>query len=71
MDPEIKTVIVGGGKGCRAILELALEGRLQTISMKVLCVVDRPGEITASTWIVQVIPSNPAADTAMLVRKGK
>lgn len=40
MELEVKTVIVGGGKGCRAILELAVEGRLSTISMLVLCVVD-------------------------------
>lgn len=36
----MKTAIIGGGKGCRAILELALSGRLQTISLKVMCVVD-------------------------------
>jgi glycine cleavage system H lipoate-binding protein len=31
----------------------------------------RPGEITAATWIVQVIPANLAADMAALVRKVK
>jgi two-component system, NtrC family, sensor kinase len=36
----MKTIVIGGGKGCRAILELAVEGRLKTLSLDVLCVVD-------------------------------
>lgn len=37
---HMKAVIVGGGKGCRAIIELALSGFLKELSLEILCVVD-------------------------------
>lgn len=47
----MKTAIIGGGKGCSDILEMTLSGRLRTISMKVMCVVDldpeAPGMVLA------------------------
>ncbi len=36
----MKTVIVGGGKGCRAILQLLDAGRLRELGMDVAYVVD-------------------------------
>ena len=54
--------MVGGGKGCRDILELALEGRLQTISMQVMCVVDNdphaPGAAFAQEHNIPVLQIN-------------
>ncbi len=53
MSPAIhmKAVIVGGGKGCRAIIELALSGFLRELSLEILSVVDpddsAPGMIYA------------------------
>lgn len=36
----MKTAIIGGGKGCRAILEMIVQKRLQILSPKIMCVVD-------------------------------
>jgi len=36
----MKTAIVGGGKGCRAILEMVFTGRLHSFPLEVICVVD-------------------------------
>lgn len=36
----MKTVIIGGGKGCQAIIELARGAFLQELSLDVVCVVD-------------------------------
>lgn len=48
---HMKTVIVGGGKGCRAIIQLAQSGFLTELSLEILCVVDpdtnAPGVIYA------------------------
>jgi two-component system NtrC family sensor kinase len=48
---HMKAVIVGGGKGCRAIIELALSGFLKELSLEILSVVDpdenAPGMIYA------------------------
>ncbi len=46
----MKTAIIGGGRGCRDILELALEGRLKTISLNVLCVVDPSPEAPGAVY---------------------
>ena len=47
----MKTAIIGGGKGCKAILEMIQQERLQLLSLEVLCVVDpnddAPGVIFA------------------------
>jgi len=57
----MKTAIIGGGKGCRDILELALEGRLQTISLRVMCVIDpspdAPGMAYAREHNIPVLDS--------------
>jgi len=36
----MKAAIVGGGKGCRAILEMLFQNRLSFLGLEVLCVVD-------------------------------
>ncbi|MFW5741582.1 MAG: PAS domain-containing protein, partial [Myxococcota bacterium] len=36
----MKTVFVGGGRGCRAVLELVVQRRLATLSLEILGVVD-------------------------------
>lgn len=36
----MKTAIIGGGKGCRAILEMIVQKRLQILSPQIMCVVD-------------------------------
>jgi PAS domain S-box-containing protein len=36
----MRTVIIGGGKGCRAIIDLAQGGFLRELVMKIICVVD-------------------------------
>jgi len=36
----MKTVIIGGGKGCRAIIELSLGGFLKELPIDICCVVD-------------------------------
>ena len=36
----MKTAIVGGGRGCRAILEMVISGRLHSFPLEILCVVD-------------------------------
>ena len=36
----MKTSIIGGGKGCRAILELAAQGRLKQLDLDIQFVVD-------------------------------
>ena len=36
----MKTVFVGGGEGCRAVLELVVQKRLATLSLDILGVVD-------------------------------
>ena len=36
----MKTAIIGGGKGCRAILEMIVQERLQVLSPEIICVVD-------------------------------
>jgi len=36
----MKAAIIGGGHGCKAILELLVEGRLRELQLEVLCVVD-------------------------------
>jgi hypothetical protein len=49
----MKTVIVGGGRGCLAILELLDAGHLQELKMEAVCVVDSypeaPGAYGSST----------------------
>jgi len=47
----MKTVFVGGGQGCRAVLELVVQERLATLSLEILGVVD-------------IDPSAPAMDYA-------
>ncbi|MCU0692907.1 MAG: PAS domain-containing protein [Polyangiaceae bacterium] len=37
----MRTVFVGGGRGCRAVLELVVQRRLATLSLEILGVVDR------------------------------
>jgi len=37
---QTKTAIIGGGQGCRAILQLLAEGRLTALNLDVICVVD-------------------------------
>ena len=36
----MKTAIVGGGRGCRAILEMVISGHLHSFPLEILCVVD-------------------------------
>lgn len=36
----MKTVIIGGGKGCRAIIDLALGSFLKELTLDIICVVD-------------------------------
>ena len=40
----MKTVIVGGGKGCRAIIKLAIGAFLKEVSLEILCVMDTDNE---------------------------
>ena len=40
----MKTVFVGGGHGCRAVLELVLQHKLASLSLDILAVVDRDPE---------------------------
>ena len=40
----MKTVIIGGGRGCRAILKLLDAGHLRELQMDVVCVVDSDPE---------------------------
>jgi PAS domain S-box-containing protein len=37
---RVKTVFIGGGQGCRAVLEMFLQGRLQVLDLEILAVVD-------------------------------
>ncbi len=37
---KLKTAIVGGGHGCKAILEMVTEGRMSTFNLEIVCVVD-------------------------------
>ena len=40
----MKTVIVGGGRGCLAILELLNAGQLRELNIELACVVDVRGD---------------------------
>ncbi len=50
----MRTVFVGGGRGCRAVLELVVQRRLATLSLEILGVVDRdpfaPGMVFARQY---------------------
>ncbi len=62
----MKTAIIGGGKGCRAILELAIEGRLKTISLQVMCVVDHVEDAPGMVYARQrKIPTLESIHTAV------
>ena len=37
---KLRTAIIGGGHGCKAVLELVVEGRMSTFNLEILCVVD-------------------------------
>jgi len=37
---KLRTAIIGGGQGCKAVLELVVEGRMSTFNLEILCVVD-------------------------------
>jgi len=51
MTQSMRTVIIGGGKGCREIIKLTLGGFLRELPLNILCVVDpeadAPGAILA------------------------
>jgi PAS domain S-box-containing protein len=55
----MKTVIIGGGKGCRAILELATSSFLREFTLDVRCVVDTdsdaPGMLMARRMNIRTI----------------
>ena len=36
----MRTIIIGGGKGCRAIINLALGSFLKELTLDIICVVD-------------------------------
>ena len=36
----MKTVFIGGGQGCREVLEMAVQGRLRVLALDILAVVD-------------------------------
>lgn len=62
----MKTAIIGGGKGCRDILELAVEGRLQTMSLEVMVVVDPDPEAPGMVYAREdKIPTMSDLDTAV------
>ncbi len=62
----MKTAIIGGGKGARDILELALEGRLQTVSMEIMCVVDKDPEAPGAAYAREhKIPTLSDLETAV------
>lgn len=56
----MKTAIIGGGKGCKAILEMIIQKRLQLLSLEIMCVVeprsDAPGAIFGVEHNFKVLP---------------
>ena len=56
----MKTAIVGGGRGCRAILEMVFSGRLHSFPLEILCVVDpvenAPGMVYAKEHGIVTLP---------------
>ena len=64
----MKTAIIGGGKGCQAIIELAMGAFLKELPLDVVCVVDpddnAPGMVFARR---QAVPTTSDMDTAMQI----
>jgi len=62
---SMKTAIIGGGNGGKAILELILSGRLKIISLQVMCVVDpdpeAPGMVLAREHKIPTLADMEAA----------
>lgn len=46
----MKTAIIGGGKGCRAILEMIVQGRLEILSPEIVAVVDKVDDVPGMTY---------------------
>jgi len=46
----MKTAIIGGGKGCKAILEMIVQGRLQMLSPEIVAVVDKVNDAPGMTY---------------------
>ncbi len=61
---SMNTAIIGGGQGCRAILELVKEGRLSALSLHVVCVVDPNVDSPGSVYARSIgIPTFSCVDT--------
>lgn len=43
----MKTVFIGGGQGCRAVLEMFIQGRLKVLALEIMAVVDLDPEAPA------------------------
>lgn len=62
----IKTALIGGGQGCRAILELIREGRLSALSLDVVGVVDPNPESAGSVYARSIgIPTFSSVDKVL------
>jgi two-component system NtrC family sensor kinase len=62
----IKTALIGGGQGCRAILELIKEGRLSALSLDVVGVVDPNPESAGSVYARSIgIPTFSSVDKVL------
>jgi len=55
----LKTVFIGAGQGCRAVLELVVQREALAA----------PGAITAETWLVKVLPSHLGDEIGNLIRR--
>jgi PAS domain S-box-containing protein len=59
----MKTIIIGGGRGCRAIIDLAATAFLQELSLDIVCVVDinddAPGMVRARELGIKTLTNSP------------